>query len=358
MRGRRGFAALAVVLVGLCVVTPLIMYAVFGNAGAVLRTLPVGLFGVASIWVGLALRRRMGRKLRTHTAQCLRRPSRWSELDRALDAHEIRTGTPGPLMAYYRCADVGTHIDAELVFADPAAFGLPQETPLRSVLDARSGDVPVVAFTEAMLDSFTSSQLLAVIVHLLVRAQLLRESRGAFDNGACEADSRTLLVTHDHVGLLSAMEACTKWPVTIPPTFGIVKFSDADLRSRGGRNSRSLDEWESRDRLAALRAHLGPAALDFPSSGVQWLSGSAIAPVNTMMIKALGALMIVLALAAVVLAVLLAQSAEFSAFAGGAVNAGRIILASGLLVAGAIALLGGGIMFLQRNGRSPAGLPR
>ena len=223
----------------------------------------VGILLGVTACVRIAAARTRGRATRNRQAQIVRSPSRWPELDRALVAYSIRTGCDAPIVVVSGQRNDGTpvtRVDASLNY-----MGAPDpETgvrPLRSPLEAQSGDLLVVGFDEPMLNTYDADELLAVILHLVERAALWRQATVRVSNGACEADSRTLLITHDHVALLRALEKCTRPHSTFPPGYGLVSFSDLDVRARRRAGLRE-SEWEARDRLVELRRHLMAAALD------------------------------------------------------------------------------------------------
>ena len=120
----------------------------------------------------------------------------------------------------------------------------------------------LIAFTQGMLDAFNSEELLAVVTHLLARASLSREATRTLDSGVREADSGTLLQTHDHVALLSAIEKSYGKRPTPSRGMGVVRFADADIRARKVTTKGHVSRWEESDRIGELRAHLGPAGLD------------------------------------------------------------------------------------------------
>lgn len=64
-------------------------------------------------------------------------------------------------------------------------------------------DVPTIYFTHAMLDSFSATQLLGVIAHMLERHKLMRSGYQA----VLEADAKALLVTKDPDAILRAIGA-------------------------------------------------------------------------------------------------------------------------------------------------------
>ena len=214
-----------------------------------------------------SLERRFGREQRTRTATRLSSKTRWPALNRALSDYAVRAGVEPPRVSYYPRAASGDEIDAELAFAgDPEPGG--SRWTYRSVLEALPGDSPAIAFSEAMLDTYSAEELLAVVAHLMARAAILRKGV-AGSNGAREADSQALLLTHDHVSLLRALEKCTKFGYTRPPGFGFVHFSDADLHVRTTLEE-DQPEWVSHDRIAELRSHLMAAGLDVPEGHRPW----------------------------------------------------------------------------------------
>jgi hypothetical protein len=156
-------------------------------------------------------------------------------------------------------------VDAELVYMGPTnpETGL---RPCRSPLEAQTGDVVAICFGELMLDSYDDDELLAVMLHLTERAALWTQATVRVSNGACEADSRALLITHDHAALLRALEKCDLAVTTLPPWHGFVRFSDLDLTARTRAGEREA-EWDSRNRLTELREHLMAAGLDVPPGG-------------------------------------------------------------------------------------------
>jgi hypothetical protein len=241
-----------------------------------------------------AAERYIGRAHRTRTAVRLSGRTKWPALDLALDAYAMRTYTARPRVSYVPRAASHEEIDAELVYAATPVPGAPEQ-PYRGPLDALPGDAPVISFTEAMLDSFDTEQLLAVTAHLMARADILREGIARFGNGAREADSRALLLTHDHASLLRALEMCTKFDTTRPPSIGIVKFSDADLQARTTLKE-DLPDWETRDRIAELRSHLMAAGLDVPEGDRPWPTPQTAKPASPIVQGALGIIALAVAL--------------------------------------------------------------
>jgi hypothetical protein len=117
-----------------------------------------------------------------------------------------------------------------------------------------------------MLESFSSSELLAVMVHLMSRAEFARGETARLANGVCEADSKTLLVTREHEPLLSAILRSSRDGGTPAPGTGAIAFSDDDLRPADLGNTGRVTKWVMRDRVGELRTHLG-------ALGVGWSEG-------------------------------------------------------------------------------------
>jgi hypothetical protein len=244
------------------------------------------------------LLRRAGRVSRTRSAVRLSGRTKWPALNQALDSYAVRTDSERPRVSYMQRATAREEVDAELVYAaDPAPGATFQ--PYRGPLDALPGDAPVISFTEAMLDSFDADELLAVVAHLMARAAILQEGTTRFGNGAREADSRVLLLTHDHASLLRALETCTKFANTRPPGMGVVLFSDADLQART-KVKEDQPDWDSHDRIAELRSHLMAAGLDVPEGDHQWPTPLRAKPASPMVQGAFGVAMLVLALGCLV----------------------------------------------------------
>jgi hypothetical protein len=193
----------------------------------------------------------------------------------------------------------------------------------------------MIVFTEAMLDSFSAGELLAVIAHLMARADLMRKGTARTGNGAREADSRTLLLTHDHVSLLNALEKCSNRE-TSAPGFGFVRFADVDLQAR-----RTLEEgqpeWEQSDRVVELRSHLMAAGLDVPEGNRRWPSRKPAAVVSPRRRRVFGYALLALALWALATLGSLAymQFQLFVDFPGDTYGLGSALTLGAVLVAGA-----------------------
>jgi len=218
----------------------------------------VALVAAAAVFAA-AVERRIGRSGRAGKAARLTPPTRWPALDEALASYVIRTGIQAPTVAMTEDAGV----DAELVFIGPDWDG-DTARAVRGPLDARPGDQPMIAFTRGMLGAFNTEELLAVVAQLVARASVSRGLTKAMDNGVREADSRALLLTHNHVALLSAVEKSYGKRPTPPPGLGQVRFADADIRARKVTTKGRRSRWETGDRIGELRGHLGPAGLDVP----------------------------------------------------------------------------------------------
>jgi hypothetical protein len=223
----------------------------------------VALVGAAVVFV-VTWNRRVGREVRTRQSVALRPPTRWRSLNEALAAFEIRTGLESPRIALGERSVFGDSVDAELVFARMDGDG--HSVRYVSPMESRPDDRITVVLHEAMLDSFDSEELLAVLVQLVTRASLSQSATRAMDNGVREADSRALLLTHEHRALLSAVEKSAGRRPTPQPDLGIVRFADADLRYRTASSTWNDGHWVEQDRIAELRNHLGPAGLDVPES--------------------------------------------------------------------------------------------
>jgi hypothetical protein len=228
----------------------------------------IGLSLITVSYCRKVVARRRGRAMRGLTSSVIGTPSRWPALDQARISYSIRTGLDAPVVAVIKQKADGTPmdlVDASLSYMGP----VDPESRLslfRSPFEAQVGDVVAISFNEPMLRSYDSDELLSVLLHLTERAALCSQATARITNGACEADSRVLLITHDHASLLRALEKCDLASSTVPPGYGIVRFSDLDLtaRKRAGEHEA---EWDSRDRLTELREHLMAAGLDVPSGG-------------------------------------------------------------------------------------------
>jgi hypothetical protein len=137
---------------------------------------------------------------------------------------------------------------------------------------------PVLASSRVVLETNSTHVLLAaaragagvaVLPHLVARGAFIEEKTVRAGNGAAEADARALLLTHDHVSLLRAIEKCTKQAMTPPPQLGLVCFSDQEMRARTTVGVGHTD-WDYGDRIGELRAHLMAAGLDVPFAGERW----------------------------------------------------------------------------------------
>jgi hypothetical protein len=298
IRSRRAYVVAFWALVGLLVVAPIIWMVVQSLGSGDRQEMEFAVFIAVMLTLVVLSRtvvqRLMGRAARTKSSVRLPARTRWPALDQALDAYAIRTDAGRPKATLMPRSAAGEQIDAELVYAGELVPGAPS-LPLRGPLDALPGDAPMLSFTEAMLDSYTADELLAVIAHLLARADIVREGTTRFGNGAREADSRALLLTHDHAALLRALQKCTKSAVTRPPGMGIVLFSDADLQART-RFKEDQPDWDSHDRIAELRAHLMAAGLDVPEAGNTWPTAPGAKLASPFVQGAFGVMLLILAL--------------------------------------------------------------
>jgi len=300
------------------------------------------------------LQRRRGRAWRNVKVVVLPLRTKWTALDQALTDYGVRTGIARPQAAYSRRATMGETVDAELVYSGDPEPGA-STRKLRSPLEALPGDQPVLVFAEAMLDSFSAGELLAVIAHLMARAEPMRTGAARHGNGASEADSRALLLTHDHVSLLGALEKCSKGRTTPPPGFGIVRFADADLSERPtAKEGQPL--WEQRDRLAELRAHLMAAGLDVPGGDRGWPSANPARTASPPGRRAFGYALILAAVWAVAGLADLAygQYRLFVDFDGDTYGLGLSLTAGFVLVVGAALSTYVGLRFVRGARRSEA----
>lgn len=224
-----------------------------------------GVLLIIAASIRVVVPRKRGRRLRKAAVHVVGSPSGWPALDTARLFYSARTGLDAPVIAV-GSQDIdgrrNARVDAELVYI--ATTG-PESgaRPCRGPLDARPGDAMAVSFSEPMLDSYSAEELLAVMLHLTERAALWTQATFRVSNGACEADSRTLLITHDHAALLRALEKCDLAQSTFAPGYGRVLFSDLDLTARKRAGEREA-EWDARNRLTELREHLMAAGLDVP----------------------------------------------------------------------------------------------
>lgn len=239
------------------------------NAGRTMRTgswVPVAL-GVAgiSIAVGAAVyiaRRRAAEAMEARSAlvELMGPRSRWPALDAAREGYHALTGQMAPEVGVKSREFTAERIDAEYVLMS-RTVGSNGERLVVDPFKADADAAPVLAFNEAMLDVYTSAELLAVMLHLMYRGELLRGPSATVANGVCEADSKTLLMQRDHVALLGAIEKTT--PRTTPhPGTGVVRFADEDLRAKDFTPGGEVRAWTTRDRVAELRMHLGALGLD------------------------------------------------------------------------------------------------
>ena len=298
IRSRRGFVIAFWSLCFVFVAAPVAWMVVQGLGSGNVRELSFAAFMVlmlGGVAISRAVRlRRVGRAGRTRVAQTVGSRSKWPALDQALDAYALRTGTHRPSVSYMPRATADEETDAELVYAAPPVPGA-STRPYRGPLDALPGDEPVIVFSEAMLDEYDAEELLAVIAHLMARGAILREGTNSFGNGAREADSRALLLTHDHASLLRALQSCTKRPYSLHPGVGVVRFSDQDLQTRTALKSDHPD-WDSHDRMEELRSHLMAAGLDVPEGGTSWPALPEAKPAPPALQAAFGVVMVALAL--------------------------------------------------------------
>ena len=207
-----------------------------------------------------------GMASRRVTAQWLDLPTPWSQLNHACESYTLLTGREPPLIAVKARQDVGERIDAELAFLGT----IPNEhgnRPAVSPFGAPASAEPMCAFNEAMLDTYCAAELLAVLAHLMYRAEFARSETARLANGVCEADSKTLLLTREHAPLLRAIERVWRDRETPIPGTGSIHFSDADLRPERVSSAGLVTKWVTRDRVAELRTHLGAMGLDVPEGG-------------------------------------------------------------------------------------------
>jgi len=298
------------------------------------------------------LQRRRGRAARKVKAVVLPLRTKWTALDQALADYGVRTDTARPMAAYTRRATMGETVDAELVYAGALEPGASMRK-FRGPLDALPDDQPMLAFTEAMLDLFNAGELLAVIAHLMARADLMCSGAARHANGASEADSRALLLTHDHVSLLGALEKCSKGRTTPPPGFGFVRFADVDLTERPTAKE-GQPHWEQSDRIAELRSHLMAAGLDVPGRDRGWLSANPATMVSPPGRRAFGyALILVAVWAAAGLANLAyGQYRLFVDFDGDTYGLGLFLTLGCVLVVGAALSTYVGLRFIRGARRS------
>lgn len=199
------------------------------------------------------------------TAHRLRLPTRWKALDEALASYRALTGRELPVIAFKSRDQIGERVDAELAYFTTQADEngrISVASPFAAGADAEAW----IAFNEAMLDTYSASELLAVLTHLLYRAEFARGTSGKLANGVIEADSKTLLLTREHAALLRALEKTTPRDTPFPDR-GIIRFGDADIIAQHVSTAGHVGKWVIRDRTASLREHLGAMALDVPSGG-------------------------------------------------------------------------------------------
>ncbi len=126
-------------------------------------------------------------------------------------------------------------------------------------------ETPVLCFTPEMLRVFDSDQLLAVIAHLMARADLVRRTGTGQSDGVREADARALLLTRDHVSLLKALETCRTGAVPLAsPGDGEAWFSEDEAVPTKWDENGEVVAWERIDRVEDLRQHLGALGMDVP----------------------------------------------------------------------------------------------
>ncbi len=130
---------------------------------------------------------------------------------------------------------------------------------------ARLGDEgPIVCFTPAMLETFSSAELLAVVAHLLARAEQMRECGDRRVDGVREADAKALMITRDHVALLHALESSRTGPVQLAlPGDREAWFSEDEAVPERNEDGQVV-KWRRIDRVEDLRQHLGPLGMDVP----------------------------------------------------------------------------------------------
>lgn len=256
-------AVLLIAALGLAAVIVNVVTYVVSRDPAVLAMLVITTVGLGgATWLAWWTERREGRSRVGAHGIVLQVPTPWPPLTRALESFVVRSAIPAPAVGYVPRTKAGGRVDAELVFMEVDA-PIAEPLPVKGLADRRVSDAPLILFDEAMLDCMDEDELLAVIYHLMFRLQLASISTTRVDNGVREADSRTLLATHDHLALLRALEKSTKDRST-SPELGRIRFADADLRINSSFTSGRGGEWQTRDRLAELRDHLMAAALDVP----------------------------------------------------------------------------------------------
>lgn len=263
VRGRRVVLILVAFLVFARPATRMIKAATQDDGSPVYFSVAVASLVLAALVVWLMIResRKAGQSARTMRLNVLSVPTPWKNLDEALADYGIRTGTPAPEVGFIRHDPPSDRVDAELVYL-PADDVDSEHFNVLSPMNARDGDLPAIGFDEAMLNSYTSAELLAVTLHLMSRGRLSRGPAANFDNGVCQADSETLLVTHDHVALLNAIQRSNRNGATALPSEGSTHFADEQMRAKDLGRAGLFGRWETADRLAELRTHLAAAALD------------------------------------------------------------------------------------------------
>lgn len=225
----------------------------------------IGVAGVMVIVARIVARQRVQRSMAMRTVSLYPiAPGRWPNLDEALRSYSALTGMGPPHLGLKRRVDTGERIDAELAYLRDEPDGTSRVvSPWGAPPTARA----TIGFNEAMLDTFSADELLAVMVHLVERSKFAQNETSRLVNGVMEADSKALLLTREHAALLRAIEKTSRDRPTPIPGTGSIHFSDEDLRPKRVSHVGLATEWVTRDRLADLREHLGAAALDVPESG-------------------------------------------------------------------------------------------
>lgn len=226
--------------------------------------LAIVVVGIVGARIVAVRREQAGMAARSGTAIRLYPPTAWPQLDEALDGYRALTGEAAPVVAVKQRKETGDAVDAELTFMSAEL----RDGRYRSAVSpfaASAEDIPYCGFNETMLDTFSARELLAVMLHLMYRAEFARSESARLSNGVCEADSKTLLLMRDHVALLSAIEKTSGQRRAVSPASGYILFSSADTFAAKVGNTGLVTKWATRDRVAELRSHLGALALDVPS---------------------------------------------------------------------------------------------
>lgn len=204
--------------------------------------------------------RQAGDQARSALARTIDDLAEFPNLTSAWDTYAILTGEQPPNVGVSGGMPEG-RLDAELAFA-PAEQREDGTYPLVSPLGAPADASPYVAFSQSMLETFSAEELLAVLLHLKYRGDIARGQSALNANGVCEADSKALLASRDHVAVLSAVQKVAGQRETPLPTLGLVRFADEDLYATDFTSGGLPTKWANRDRVAELREHLGAMALD------------------------------------------------------------------------------------------------